>query len=162
MKAQSILMENAHIAFRNFSGKAGNYNPEGDRNVCVFLDTKLAKSLEEDNWNIKWLKPNDKDEDPQAYIQAKVSYDNIPPKIVMISSHGRTTLDEESVGLLDFAEISKVDLIIRPYEWTVNGKSGVKAYIKSMYVTIYEDELELKYSEVPDSAVNTMKDDDAD
>ena len=32
-------------------------------------------------------------------------------KIIMITSHGKTILDETSVALLDWAEIQEVDLI---------------------------------------------------
>jgi len=146
----TILMEGVQIIFRNFSGKEGQYNREGDRNFAVLLDEKVAKDLSIDNWNVKWLKPRDEDEDdsPQAYLQVSVNFKGRPPRIVLITSRGRTNLDEGSVEMLDWADIKNVDLIIRPYEWTVNGKSGIKAYLQSIYVTIEEDALEMKYSEL--------------
>lgn len=158
MVNKNLVVENARIGFRNFSGKEGKFNPAGRRNFCVFLEKEMGEQLEKDGWNIRWLEPRDETEDRQAYLQVAVSYDNIPPKIVLVSSHGKTQLDESSVNLLDWAEITNVDLIIRPYNWTVNGKEGVKAYVKSMYVTIAEDNFENKYLDVPDSAINTMQD----
>lgn len=155
---KNLVIENAKIGFRNFSGKEGKFNPAGRRNFCVFLESDLGAGLENDGWNIRWLEPRDEGEERQAYLQVAVSYENIPPKIVLVTSHGKTQLDENSVNILDWAEIQNVDLIIRPYNWDVNGKSGVKAYVKSMYITLVEDEFESKYVDVPDSAINTMSD----
>ncbi len=149
----TVLMEGVRIIFRNFSGKEGQYNREGDRNFAVLLDDKVATAMAEDNWNIKWLKPRSEEEDetPQAYLPVSVNFKGRPPRIVLITSRGRTNLDEDSIEMLDWADILNVDLIVRPYEWTVNQKSGVKAYLQSIYVTIEEDALEMKYSELHQS-----------
>lgn len=156
MVKNNIVIENARIGFRNFSGQAGKFNPAGRRNFCVFLEQELGKVLEEDGWNVRWLQPKDEGEDLVPYLQVAVSYDNIPPKIVLVTGRGKTLLEESTVNILDWAEIANVDLIIRPYNWDVSGKSGVKAYVKSMYVTLIEDEFESKYYDVPDSAANSL------
>lgn len=161
MVKNNIVMEGARIGFKNFSGKEGQYNPPGRRNFCVFFDDKkLVDKLIEDGWNVRFLKPREDGDEPQPYLQVTVSYKNFPPKIVLITSQGKTTLDEEDLGMLDWAEIKNVDLIIRPYNWEVNGKNGVKAYVKSMYITIEEDEFESKYFDVPDSAKSAMIEED--
>lgn len=142
------LFENCRIIFRNFAGEQSQYNRAGDRNFCVVIeDEEAAKKLEEDGWNIKHLPPLDEGGDETAYLPVAVSFANRPPTIVMLSSKGRTHLDESTIDILDYAEIDNVDLIVNPYNWSVNGKSGVKAYVKSMYVTIKEDALSLKYAE---------------
>lgn len=159
MVKDNIVIEDARIGFRNFSGKEGKFNPAGRRNFCVFIDPELGEVLEKDGWNVRWLEPKDDQADRQPYLQVAVSFDNIPPKIVLITSKGKTSLDEDSVNIVDWAEIQKVDLIVRPYNWSVNGKEGVKAYVKSMYITIVEDEFDGRYIDVPDSAKNSLTDD---
>lgn len=146
----TVLMEDVRIIFRNFEGKEGKFNREGDRNFSVLLDSDVAEAMTKDGWNIKWLKPREDDEEQlaQAYLPVSVGYRYTPPLIVMVTSRGRTHLGEDEVEILDWADIRKVDLIVRPYEWVVNGATGIKAYVKSLYVTIEEDELELKYSDL--------------
>jgi hypothetical protein len=156
MIKNNIVIENAKIGFRNLSGTAGKFNPAGRRNFCVFLEEEIGKTLEQDGWNIRWLQPKDNDENPKPYLQVAVSYENIAPKILLVSKKGKTILDEQTINVLDWAEIDTVDLIIRPYNWEVSGKHGVKAYVKSMYVTIVEDEFESKYYDVPDSTAGSI------
>lgn len=146
----NVLMEDVRIIFRNFAGKEGMYNREGDRNFAVLLDPKLAEAMTKDDWNVKTLKAREEGDDEQAYLQISVNFKGRPPQIVMITSRGRNHLGEDEVELLDWADIRNTDLIIRPYEWAVNGKTGTKAYLQSIYVTIEEDALQLKYADVED------------
>ena len=146
----NVTMENVRIIFRNFAGKEGLYNREGDRNFAVLLDDKTAEAMAADNWNIKHLRAREEGDKDQAYLQVSVNFKGRPPRIVMITSRGRTTLKEDECELLDWADITTADLIVRPYEWAVNGKTGIKAYLQSIFVTIQEDALELKYADLDD------------
>lgn len=154
MALGNITIEGARIVFRNFSGKETMYNAEGDRNFAVLLPEDVARQMLADGWNVKTLDPRDEDEDgvPQPYIQVSLKYrgrngaEVRPPKVVMITGKNRTNLSEDEVEVLDWADIRNVDIIIRPYEYSFSGRSGVKAYVQTLFVTVELDELEQKYS----------------
>lgn len=145
-EAKTFMVEDAQIIFRNFEGKEGQYNRAGDRNFAVILDHEHATQMLEDGWNVKYLEPREEGDDPTPYIQVSVRFDIRPPRIMMLTSASRTQLNEDSVEVLDWADIETADLIARAYEWNVNGKTGIKAYLQSLFVTIREDELERKYA----------------
>ncbi len=150
MVNQNLIIENAHILFRNFSGEASKYNRKGDRNFCVILDPEQASEMKNDGWTIRYLKPRDPDDIPQPYMQVKVNFDNIPPQVILVTRKNKKSLDEENVEMLDWAELARVDLIIRPYNWTMEGKSGVKGYLKTGYFTIVEDDFADRYENLPE------------
>lgn len=144
----TVVLEDVQLRFRNFAGRPGMYNDEGDRNFAVLLPTHIADELARDGWNVKLLKAREEGEEDQPYLSVRVFFGNYPPTIKMITDRGTTLLDEESVEVLDWVDIKQVDLIIRPHNWSFGGKTGVKAYLKDLYITIIENPLEVKYSDI--------------
>lgn len=165
-----IKMEGARLIFRNFQGKASDFNEEGNRNFGVLLDDEQAEILKQDGWNVKYLAPREDDPDQyrQPWLSVKVKFENFPPTAVLINSRGRVNLDEETINQLDWCRIKNCDLMISPYNYSgFRGRSGgVAAYLKAIYVTIEEDELEQKYASIPmldgdttDRLISAMPDD---
>lgn len=153
---QPVLLEGVRIIFRNFSGAAQRYNAKGRRNFNVLLDQETAKRMSDDGFNVRYLTSREEGEADQPVLKVNVRYseDKRPPRVILITSRGKTVLDEDTISVLDYAEIMNVDLIFRPYEREVDGVRTVTAYLQSIYVTIREDELEMKYMDVPhDSAI---------
>ena len=144
-----IIIEDARIIFRNFEGRETKFNRKGDRNFSVVLDNELAEKLKKDEWNVKYLRPRDEGDEPTPHLQVSVSCKNSCPMIALINQDGsRNFLSEEEFANVDFVDIEQVDMIINPYHWDVNGSTGIKAYLESIYVYIIEDPLEMKYKDM--------------
>jgi hypothetical protein len=149
----SIRIHNANIfhgRFRNFAGRPTAFDriEEGKdvytRTFCVELKENdpdyeygdrplVIDDLIADGWNIKTLAPKEEGDEPVFYIQVKVQFGRIPPKIRQRSSNGDVDLDETTVDSLDWADITDAKMIIRPYNYAP-GK--VSAYLKTLFVTI--------------------------
>lgn len=143
---KTVLVEDARIIFRNFAGKEGQYNREGDRNFAVVLPEDVATEMLADGWNVRYLEPREEGDVPTPYVSVAVNFANRPPRIVLLTSAARSHLGEDTVEVLDWCDIKIADLIMRGYDWNVNDKSGTKAYLQSLFVTINEDALERKYA----------------
>lgn len=150
MVNENLQLEGAVIgrgSYRNFAGEKTQFNPQGKRTFVVLLDEALGHQLEDQGWHIRWREPRDESEDPTALLTVEVKFGDYPPKIMLISGNSRTLLDESNIAILDTAEIANADIIIRPYNWEVNGNSGTKAYVRSMYITLQEDDFGGKYAD---------------
>lgn len=151
-KRRTLTLQDVRLMFRNFEGKEGMYNAEGDRFFHVALDEELGAELEAEGWNVKWLN-NREDEPPLGHMKVKVNYseDTRPPKIVLITSKGKRQLVEDTAMLADMVDIEKADVLIGAYHWESKhiGKGwGITAYANEVFITVRESELDLKYADL--------------
>ena len=141
-----LQIDDARIIFRNFSGEAGQYNREGDRNCALLIPTQeIADELTHEGWNVSVRESKDPDGEPYMYLPVKVKFNDRGPNIYLKSGKSVNRLDESTVGMLDDIDILSVDMDIRPFDWDINGKTGRTAYLQSMNVTQNIDRFAARY-----------------
>lgn len=146
---RKLTIEDAQIGLRNFAGEKTNYNNEGNRNFVVFLDEEDANFLADNNFNVKFPKERP-DLDPEQ--------DNRKPFIkVTIGNHAKVIqiveradgeqdglqLEGDEIGILQRADIAKVDLVINPWLSKMNNK--LSAYLDTGYFVRDIDQFGAKY-----------------
>ena len=146
---KSILqIDDAKIIYRNFAGEGSKFNREGDRNFEVLIsDEELAEKLANEGWNVKIKPPRDENDSPFMFLPVKVKFNDRGPGVYLLSGRRKVRLDEECVSMLDNIDILSVNLDIGPYDWSVNGKHGRTAYLRSIEVIQEVDRFADRYSE---------------
>ena len=158
-KTENLVIENADILFRNFRGIDRGYNPKHEKSFSLLIDPERfdVENMRKDGWNLKPLKQREgyEDEPVKFHLPVTVRFDNFPPRIYLVTKvseddekprYRKTMLDEESSFMIDTAEIANVNVEIshgRTYEF--NGKVGIKAYLKTMYIELVEDRFDSLY-----------------
>lgn len=147
----NLEIENARLIFRNFAGKPDKYNAKGGiRKFGVIIDPEKAEALRDEGWNIKMLPPKQDDGEPLFYLSVKLQYGEYrQPNVFLITNGHKQLLEEDTVASLDYAELQYVNLVISPYYWEVNGKSGINAYLKTGYFEIVTDSFADRYEDIP-------------
>ena len=165
-KLDDLIIENANILFRNFAGEPSQFNPNGRRTFTLVLDDdEIAEKLSNDGWNVKIRTPKEgQDFEPYKFLNCELKFiadaPNVrrDPEVYLVSYDAdrtmhKTRLTAETVGMLDSADISNIDIDLTPYHWNANGNSGVKAYVRTMYVTIKSDVFADKYAAPSDEEI---------
>lgn len=156
VRRETITFRNAQIIFRNFAGRPGPYNEEGERSFAILLDEELAKSLSDGGMNIKPLKRREEDDEQMYYLPVAVRYRPRPPRIYMVTGDGgvmplrKTLLPEDVVELLDNLDLGEAHMVIAVSNYDVRGAKGKKAYVQSFFGHVLMDELEQEYATVED------------
>ena len=164
-----LQINDARIMFKNFSGKEGPYNREGERSFSLIiagglLDDGRSKPREVDaeemaqalmnetnrygvGWNIKIKPPREEGEDAFMRLPVKISTKNRVPAIFVNSAGRVRRLDEETMGMIDDLAIRSVNLDIRPFDGEMRGEGFRSAYLDSIEVIQEIDRFTARYAE---------------
>lgn len=147
---EDITFRDVRLLWPNFSGEERKFNPPGSRNFALPLDEETAVQMYNAGWAVK--EKVTEDGTHLYHLKVTVKMDGKrPPRIFLItkSRNRRMQLDESTVSAVDFAQFDLLDITIRPFNYDINGKKGVSAYLKVLMGTLHEDELEKEYSHIP-------------
>lgn len=145
---QDITLENVWIMFPNFGGRVTDHNKLGSREFSVKLDPAVGTELASQGLNVKF--PSE--EQPNGKVFLPVTLSNGPTvqpwiKVVLVNDGVGTILDvndPEQLAMLDtIAPGARANLILSPYHWTVGTNSGIKAYVKKLYIYLDDVDPEL-------------------
>ena len=148
-----LQFDDARIVFRNFAGKVTDYNKNGDREFSIVIpNEEIADALMNDKnqygvgWNVKVRAPREEGETPFIHLPVRVKFSG-RTRIYVVSGKARNLLREEDVHQLDYMDISRVDLDIRPYD--DEGRFGPfrKAYLNEMVVYQNVSRFEQRWAE---------------
>lgn len=148
-KVNNINIEGANIIWKNFSGERDKFNP-GKRGFSVVIDDAvMADELKQEGWNVKErpLQEGADASEQEWTIPVKLNMNRYTQVWLIVGNH-KTLLDENTVAQLDVVDIIDCDISIRPYEWEMSGRTGITAYVDSMYVTIRENKFAEKYADL--------------
>lgn len=142
-------IDGSRIKYKNFEGRVSQLNGNGMKKFTLELDEDVALYIKERGFNVK---TKERENGDLFYdLDIFISYDNYPPNIYAVTGNVKKLLNDNTVRQLQGADIINVDLCFKPYNWKVNGKTGVKAYVKYMYVTIEEDPFADDYAYLDDN-----------
>ena len=135
------------IMFRNFEGRGDKFNREGDRNFSLRINNRdTADALIREGWNVRVKPARDEDEDDFMRLPIKLKFTDFGPNVYLWTGNRRNVLDEETIGMLDQIEIESVNMDVRPYNWTVNGRDGRTAYLQTIEVFQRVDRFAARYA----------------
>lgn len=151
-----INITEGKIAYSNFSGSPTQYNPEGGkRSVTFVIPDDIADELINEGWPVRKQEFDDGTSRyllDAAFLFRTRNGQPRDPKIFIVRDNRLIHVTEDTADALDRADIVSVDAVIAASYWEYAGRSGIKAYINSMYLTIKENPIDEKYRKMMEEA----------
>lgn len=149
-----VVIENAILWYKNFAGirRPNSLDTAGDRNFTLIVkDQNIAQAMIDMGYNMKYVVPEAASGTiigPYWKLKVHVRFAAYPKNYFMYSNGVRTRLTEETIGQLDGARLTGVDLAIGLGQVNKNGASATRtAYLNRIDASMAFDYLGQKYSE---------------
>lgn len=141
------LFESARIGKKNFKGALSPFGEDRGANFRIYFteDPERAADLRAKGYNIKGGDPieNTSDFYPE-YLE--VSVGKGPVDVWITNGNGDnqpTFVEKDQLAMLDSLRISNADVLVNGFEWKVGSKTGTKAYLRKLYVTVDKETMGL-------------------
>lgn len=152
--ANLFKISSPEIFMINFAGRKSDANPQGHRQFAMKIPSQeLADKMAEEGWSVWYTKESEKYGEPNPCITVEMRWHyeddlkHLSPKIYRCTRKNPegVLLTEDIVGDLEDDDIEDIVLWINPRRWTVNGKSGIKAYVHSMWLKVEDSNPSAKF-----------------
>lgn len=173
MSTMTVTFKDVELRWKNFSGKADDFNPQGKKFFHIVLNDEMVEELRNVELttksgktvrgaNVKTHVPKNGDGDPMYTLKILIG-DYFPDEVIRVTPESRMKLTEDNIGNLDreYIEKAKVQVTLSPYERP--GNVGITAYCKKLAVWIKEDDFDEDFRDIPEaSGGKSSKADDPD
>lgn len=126
-----LQFDDVEIPFKNFSGRASDYNAEGNRNFTIRITKDIWEELKEEGWSGLSIYTN-KDGDELYLMKIKLGYkfDN-GPMVRVKAGKIKKTFDEGRIRELDNIYLISGSMDIKPSYWQRGKDKGISPWLKS-------------------------------
>ena len=123
--AQKIPISNARICFRNIAGKPTKFNSKGGvRDFAIVLDNyEAVEQLINMGLPVKYFAKKNPEDPDVPFLKVKVNFryndegtELLSPHIYIINSGKKVLITPQTAEVVDQADISYCDIIIKTYK----------------------------------------------
>ena len=140
---------------RNLRGEVSQFNMEGKRRFCVYLDPNALNLdlMDEDGLPVKWTRPRKDDPNPEEfvpkpYFEVEAQYVKkdgtpamYPPTISVVTENGPIYYDESMLNeVFDKARIEYVTLELYPRWYDFMNRKGYKMILRKAEFKFEDDD----------------------
>lgn len=166
-RTPNLTLEHVKIAKKNFRGINHNgYNAQNKKTFWVILDPERfdIQAMQAQGWNVREIYRDEEHQDePVMYrLEVEMKWDRKPPTITQVIKEDgkirKVPLTEKAAECLDTSKVTEAILEIgHGSTYSINGKTGIKAYLRRGYFETEVDPWDKYYA---DEDVDSPFDDD--